>query len=231
MSYLSRAYYKVFAWRCHFLTFFVTIFISPIHGHNSENNWLRPCPLNQNFMKNSNLKFNERYEVHNDVKTNIFNDFGAVFSHSHTHQITFFYVPTISYMQTHLYTNQFFVLFHLAGVSCLALDGIINFWHHLGVQLQKMTKKWLKMLNNTIFNCPYLNFNSKFKNFMKFWFRKHFLYPAFTIRRPVKGMLKIFSEMPEKRPFSLTPPHCTWAPQRMCSKYDQIWSWLDPMDV
>ena len=153
------------------------------------------------------------------------------FSHSHTHQITFFYVPTISYTQTHLYTNQFFVLFHLAGVSCLALDGIINFWHHLGVQLQKMTKKWLKMLNNTIFNCPYLKSNSKFKNFMKFWFRKHFLYPAFTIRRPVKGMLKIFSEMPQKRPFSLTPPHCTWAPQGMCSKYDQIWSWLDPMDV
>ena len=131
MSHLSRAYYKVFALGCHFPTFFVTFLISLIHGHYSENNWLGPSPLYQICMKNSNLKLNVRYEVHNNVKTNIFNDFGAVFSHSHTHQITFFYVPTISYTQTHLYINQIFVLFHLAGVSSWTLEDIINFWYGL----------------------------------------------------------------------------------------------------
>ena len=85
MSYWSRAYYTVFAWWCHFCTFFVTFFISPIHGHKSENNWLSPYPLYQNCMKNSNLKLNVRYEVHDKVKFNIFEDFfSTFFTFSHT---------------------------------------------------------------------------------------------------------------------------------------------------
>ena len=212
MSYLSRAYYKVFAWRCHFLTFFVIFLMSLIHGHNSENNWLGPCPLNQNCMINSNLKLVVRYEVHNNVKSNIFNDFAALFSLFYIHQTTFSYVINIYRRWVAPYLNQFFVLFHLAGVSCRTLEDIMNFWHDLGFELEKMTKKWLKMLNYAILNCPYLKSESKFKNFIKFWFMKHFLYPAFTIRRPVKSMVKIYTEMPQKRPFSPTPPHCTWAP-------------------
>ena len=153
------------------------------------------------------------------------------FSLSHIHQTTFPYVVKSCERQEPPYINQFFMLFHLAGVSCLALDGIMNFWYDLGVQLQKSDQKWLKMLNNAILNWSYLKSGSKFKIFMKFWFRKHFLNPAFTIRRPVNGMLKIYREMPQKRPFFPTSPHYTWAPQHMWSKYDQIWSWLVPMDV
>ena len=67
-----------------------------IHGHNSENNWLEPSPLYQNCMKNSNLKLNVRYEVHNKVKFNIFEDFLALFSLSHIHPTTFPHVPKTS---------------------------------------------------------------------------------------------------------------------------------------
>ena len=63
------------------------------------------------------------------------------------------------------------------------------------------------MLNNAILNRSYLKSGSKFKNFMKFLFRKHGLYPTFTMRIPVKSVLKIYTEMPQKKPFSPTPPH------------------------
>ena len=76
---------------------------------------------------------NVRYEVHNNVKSNIFDDFGVLFSLSHIHQATFPYVTTIYYRPEPPYINQFFVLFHLAGVSCLTLDDIMNFWHGLSV--------------------------------------------------------------------------------------------------
>ena len=131
MSYLSRAYYKVFAWRCNFLTFFVTFLICLIPGHNLENNWLGPHPLNQNCMKNSNLKLNVRYEVHNNVKSNIFNNFAALFSLFYIHQTTFSYVINIYRRRVAPYLNQFFVLFHLAGVSSWTLEDIINFWYGL----------------------------------------------------------------------------------------------------
>ena len=71
---------------------FATFLISFIHGHNSENNWLGPYPVNQNCIKNSNLKLNVRYEVHNNVKSKIFDDFGALFSLSHICPRTFPYV-------------------------------------------------------------------------------------------------------------------------------------------
>ena len=192
---------------------------------------MESCPLNQNCMNNSNLKLNVRYEVHNNVKSNIFDDFGALFSLSYINQTTFPHVVKSCERQEPPYINQFFMLFHLAGVSCLALDCVMNFWHDLGGQLQKSDQKWQKMLNNAILNWSYLKSDSRFEKFRQFWSREHSPNTAFTIGRPVKGMLKIYTEMPQKRPFSPTPPHCTWAPQHMCSKYDQIWSWLDPMDV
>ena len=40
-----------------------------------------------------------------------------------------------------LILTNFFMLFHLAGVLCLALDSVMNFWHDLGVKLQKSDQK------------------------------------------------------------------------------------------
>ena len=82
-------------------------------------------------MKNSNLKLNVRYEVHNNVKSNIFNNFAALFSLFYIHQTTFSYVINIYRRQVAPYFNQFFVLFHLAGVSSWTLEDIINFWYGL----------------------------------------------------------------------------------------------------
>ena len=92
-------------------------------------------------MKNSNMKLNGRYEVHNNVKFNIFDDFVALFSLSDIHQTTFPYVINIYQRQAAPYFNQLFMLFHLAGVSCRTLEDIMNFWHDLGVELQKNDQK------------------------------------------------------------------------------------------
>ena len=96
------------------------------------------------------MKLNGRYEVHNNVKFNIFDDFVALFSLSDIHQTTFPYVINIYQRRAAPYFNQLFMLFHLAGVSCRTLEDIMNFWHDLGVKLQKMTKNGLKMLTNAI---------------------------------------------------------------------------------
>ena len=79
--------------------------------------------------------------MHINVKFNIFDELLALFSLSHAHEATFPYVTTIYQNQDTLYINQFFVFFHLAGVLCLTLEDIMNFWHDLGDELQKMTKK------------------------------------------------------------------------------------------
>ena len=82
-------------------------------------------------MKNSNLKLNVRYEVHNNVKSNIFDDFGALFSLSRIHHSNFFYESkTFERLRPHC-INQLFVLFDLVGVPCWALVGSMNFWHDL----------------------------------------------------------------------------------------------------
>ena len=98
-------------------------------------------------MKNLNLKLNFRYEVHNNVIYNIFDDFGALFSFSLMLQTTFAYVTTIYQNRDTHHMIQFFVLFHLAGVSCLTLDNIMNFWHDLGVQLQHSDQKMSENAN------------------------------------------------------------------------------------
>ena len=80
---------------------------------------------------------NERYELPNNVKFNIFDDFVAHFSLSHIHQTTFPYVTTIYQNWDNHHMNQFFVLFHMVGVLGLPSDAIMNFWYDLEVQLQK----------------------------------------------------------------------------------------------
>ena len=73
--------------------FFVLSLICLIHGQKYEYNWLGHRPPYQNCMKNSNLKLNVRYEVHNNVKSNIFDDFGPLFLLFHIHPTTFPHVP------------------------------------------------------------------------------------------------------------------------------------------
>ena len=50
-----------------------------MHGHKSENKWLGPCYLYQNYMKNSNLKVYLLYKVPDMFKFNILSNFVALF--------------------------------------------------------------------------------------------------------------------------------------------------------
>ena len=92
-------------------------------------------------MKNSNLKLNERYELHNNVKFNIFDDFVALFSLSDIHQTTFPYVINIYQRRAAPYFDHLFMLFHLAGVPSLPLPAFMNFCHGFLGQLQKSDQK------------------------------------------------------------------------------------------
>ena len=71
--------------------------------------------------------------MHNNLKSNIFYDFVALFSLFYIHLTTFSYVIDIYRRGVAPNIDQFFVLFHLAGVSCLTLEDIMNFWHDLEV--------------------------------------------------------------------------------------------------
>ena len=90
---LIKGILQGFCTKMPFSCLFVTFLIRLIHGHNSVEYWLGPSPMHQNCMENSNLKSNVRYEVHNNVKFNIFDNFEALFSLSHIRPTTFPHVP------------------------------------------------------------------------------------------------------------------------------------------
>ena len=111
-----------------FLPFFVNSLISIIYGHKSKYNWLGHCPLYQNCMKNSNLKSNLRYKMHNFFKFYLFDDFGSLFFLFQTYMTAFPYESTTCRKISPPSINQLFVLFHLVGVACHPFDPVINFW-------------------------------------------------------------------------------------------------------
>ena len=76
----------------------------------------------------------------------------------------------------------------------------------------------------------YLKSDSRFEKFRQFWSREHSLNPAFTIRRPVKGMLKIYTEMPKRGHFLLplhTAPELLSIVVQNMTKYGLGWTlWM-----
>ena len=142
-------------------------------------------------MKNSNLKSNLRYKVHNMFKFEIFNYFGALFFLFQILMTVFPLESTTCRRISPPSINQLFVLFHLMGVACHPFDPVINFWSCFCGKIEKSMKKWAKMLLFNMIHASYLRSDSKFELFRKFWFRKLSLYLTFTSGTAVKGMLKI----------------------------------------
>ena len=128
--------------------------------------------------------------------------------------------------------NQFFMLFHLAGVSSFTLDNILNFWHDLCRQVQKNHNKnawnikFIPPCTARIWDStPNLNFSANFGT-------GNTLLAQHLLPDDQDRVCQRFKQnYPKKWPFSHAPPHCTWAPQHMCLKYDQMWSWLVPRDI
>ena len=70
-----------------------------------------------------------------------FVDFGALLFLFKTHMAAFSYESTTCRKISPPSIDQLFVLFHLVGVACLPGPALMNFWHGLGVQLQKSDQK------------------------------------------------------------------------------------------
>ena len=81
------------------------------------------------------------YEVHNIYKFDIFVSFGVLFFLFQTHIIAFPYESTTCREISPPLINQFFVLFHLAGVSCQTNEDNINFLCCFCEKLEKYMKK------------------------------------------------------------------------------------------
>ena len=188
-----------------------------MYGHKSEYDWLRHCPLYQNCMKSWNLILNLMYEVHNIYKFDIFVSFGVLFFLFQTHIIAFPYESTTCREISPPSINQLFVLFHLVGVLCQTDEDNINFLCGLYGELDILAQKLMKMPNFIISHSSHLKSESKFEFFRKFWYRKHSFYVIITLRRPSKGMIKIWTKLPQKWPFSYATRHLAWSPQHMCS--------------